>query len=347
MLFLFGLTNAGVQLNGIGALTVTVVAALMVGKTLGIGLSTLFAVKVMKIPLPKGMGMREIWLLGFIASIGLTVALFVAGQAFRTDNVLMAEAKMGALLSVAAGIVSIALAKTFPDAFITKTVGDANDGDAEDEVYEEDEDDDDEELDDVIVHSMINVLHDMRRNVNSIEERTGVNRKGLIKRYNHAKKRIIASKLKQQRADERALKTANKVRRVDEMFWCASVWYTLPCDTAFGTRAFGTHTHLPPPLPLRTNCLSSTDLIACQVDQEYPFPHVYPGADIVAVPVGELRKGWHHRHDGRVTDTHGHPGRRAPVVSHDGCYWSCRLGAERPSHCQPQQKHHRPGGRRP
>ena len=158
--------------------------------------------------------MREIWLLGFIASIGLTVALFVAGQAFRTDSVLMAEAKMGALLSVAAGIVSIALAKTFPHVFITKSAGGAQEEDTNSEEYEEDEDDDDEELDDVIVHSMINVLHDMRRNVNSIEERTGVNRKGLIKRYNHAKKRIIEGKMKKQRADERALKNANKVRGV-------------------------------------------------------------------------------------------------------------------------------------
>jgi NhaA family Na+:H+ antiporter len=151
VLFLFGLTNAGVQLNGIGALTLTIMASLVVGKTLGIGLFTLFAVKVLGIPLPRGMAMTDVWLLGFIAAIGLTVALFVAGEAFRNQDQLRAEAKMGALLSVFVGFVAVVIGKTCGGTLITKLgSGAGEDGEGEEEGRissdEEDDDDDDEEL---------------------------------------------------------------------------------------------------------------------------------------------------------------------------------------------------------
>ena len=151
VLFLFGLTNAGVQLNGIGALTLTIMASLVVGKTLGIGLFTLFAVKVLGIPLPRGMAMTDVWLLGFIAAIGLTVALFVAGEAFRNQDQLRAEAKMGALLSVFVGFVAVVIGKTCGGTLITKLgSGAGEDGVGEEEGRissdEEDDDDDDEEL---------------------------------------------------------------------------------------------------------------------------------------------------------------------------------------------------------
>jgi len=120
VLFLFGLTNAGVQLNGVGPLTLSIMAALVLGKTLGIGFFTLFAVKVLNIPLPHGMSMNDVWLLGFIAAIGLTVALFVAGEAFKDQPGLMAEAKMGALLSVLVGVVAVGIGKTCGDSCITK-----------------------------------------------------------------------------------------------------------------------------------------------------------------------------------------------------------------------------------
>ena len=196
VLFLFGLTNAGVQLNGIGQLTISIMAALVVGKTLGIGFFTLFAVKVLNIPLPKGMKMGDVWLLGFIAAIGLTVALFVAGEAFRESPQLMAEAKMGALLSVVVGIVAVFISKTPCGGRCISQVGsggsasesaDLNLGDVEEEP---DEEDDDEELDDVIVRSMTSTLTSMKRNVKKVEQTTGVDHKKLMKRYNHARKRM-------------------------------------------------------------------------------------------------------------------------------------------------------------
>jgi len=49
-------------------------------------------------PLPEKVGKKELFLVGMIAGIGLTVALLAAGTVF-TDISLEGSAKMGALLS--------------------------------------------------------------------------------------------------------------------------------------------------------------------------------------------------------------------------------------------------------
>ncbi len=51
-------------------------------------------------------------MVGFIASMGLTVALFVAGEAF-TNPELQSQAKMGALLSGLVGPIAIMIDKYF------------------------------------------------------------------------------------------------------------------------------------------------------------------------------------------------------------------------------------------
>lgn len=105
-LFLFGLSNAGVEFSGIGTATWLVFIALLVGKTVGIFGLGFLAIKL-GFPLPSGMGKKELFLAGVIAALGLTVALFVAGAAF-TDPAIQGAAKMGALFS--AGVAAIALA---------------------------------------------------------------------------------------------------------------------------------------------------------------------------------------------------------------------------------------------
>ena len=161
------MTNAGVKLDGVGPLTLTIMLSLVVGKTAGIGLFTLFAVKVVGIPLPRGMAMADVWLLGFIAAIGLTVALFVAGEAFRNSPSLQAEAKMGALLSVLVGVVAVAIGKTCGPKCITPIGGGVRTkGQVEGKFSDSDDDSDDaddEELDDIIVRSMTSTLSSMKR----------------------------------------------------------------------------------------------------------------------------------------------------------------------------------------
>lgn len=109
-LFFFGIANAGVEFSGIGAMTWIILGSLVIGKTIGIGLLALLA-KKLGFPLPANMGLREVFMAGFVAALGLTVALFVAGAAFPTTLDLQGQAKMGALFSGLVGIVAIVLGR--------------------------------------------------------------------------------------------------------------------------------------------------------------------------------------------------------------------------------------------
>ncbi len=108
----FGLVNAGVPLESVGAATVLVLAGLMVGKPVGI---TLFSIlgRGCGLALPQGMKVRDVVVVGAAASIGFTVALFVTGVAFAAED--MAEAReaasMGALLSFGGMILTVVVAR--------------------------------------------------------------------------------------------------------------------------------------------------------------------------------------------------------------------------------------------
>jgi NhaA family Na+:H+ antiporter len=96
-LFFFAFANAGVEFAHIGTITWIILAALIVGKTLGVTLLSALGMRL-GFPLPVGMDMKTLATAGLIAGLGLTVALFVAGQAY-TQETMRAEAKMGALFS--------------------------------------------------------------------------------------------------------------------------------------------------------------------------------------------------------------------------------------------------------
>ena len=106
VLFLFGLANAGVEFSAIGAATWLVMIGLVVGKPLGISLFGRFAARTLGLGLPAGMTERDLFVVGCVAAIGFTVALFVAGVAFPQGPVQDA-AKMGALFSFFASLIAI------------------------------------------------------------------------------------------------------------------------------------------------------------------------------------------------------------------------------------------------
>lgn len=108
-LFLFGLANAGVALTTVGPVTWIVLAALALGKTAGIFGFGMLAQRL-GYPLPAHVRAKELALVGLVAGIGLTVALFVAGEAF-TDATVQGAAKMGALLSALCAIAAIAIGR--------------------------------------------------------------------------------------------------------------------------------------------------------------------------------------------------------------------------------------------
>lgn len=109
-LFFFAFANSGVELAGLGPMTVAILFALVVGKTVGVLFFGALAVKL-GFPLPTGMSYKDLAMAGFIAALGLTVALFVAGAAFSSDPLLLGQAKMGALLSGLVGVVAVLIAK--------------------------------------------------------------------------------------------------------------------------------------------------------------------------------------------------------------------------------------------
>lgn len=107
ILFAFGLLNAGVEFGAISDPTWLVLLGLVIGKPMGIFLFGWLAARVLRLGLPEGMALRDLFVLGCVAAIGFTVALFVASVAFPAGPVQDA-AKMGALFSLGGSVISIA-----------------------------------------------------------------------------------------------------------------------------------------------------------------------------------------------------------------------------------------------
>ncbi len=108
-LFMFSLSNAGVQFSNMGAVTWLVFVSLLAGKTIGIFGFGWFASRL-GFGLPRGMKLVDLLTAGMIAGTGFTVALFVAGEAFTDPNI-RGAAKMGAIFSLAAASLALVLAK--------------------------------------------------------------------------------------------------------------------------------------------------------------------------------------------------------------------------------------------
>jgi NhaA family Na+:H+ antiporter len=109
ILGVFALANAGVPLAGVGPATGLVLTALLVGKLVGISAAVGLGTRL-GLTLPEGLAAREVVVLALTAGVGFTVALFVSTVAFPAGQVL-AEAKMGALLSVVAAPLAIVAAR--------------------------------------------------------------------------------------------------------------------------------------------------------------------------------------------------------------------------------------------
>jgi len=111
-LFFFTLANAGVDLSkGGGPLTVAVLLALVAGKLIGVVSLVYIANKTHCAPLNSKVRNGHVVMVASMASIGLTVALFVAGEAFKKTPALEGEAKFGALLSGLMGFVCVGVSR--------------------------------------------------------------------------------------------------------------------------------------------------------------------------------------------------------------------------------------------
>jgi NhaA family Na+:H+ antiporter len=109
ILGLFGLVNAGVALTSISVGTWLVLIGLLAGKPLGICLFCLIG-RLSGLRLPTQMKWKDIVVIGFAASIGFTVALFVSTVAFGSGGNLD-TVKMGSLFSFSGILLTIAVAR--------------------------------------------------------------------------------------------------------------------------------------------------------------------------------------------------------------------------------------------
>ncbi len=109
ILLAFGFVNAGVPLTSVGPVTWVVAGSLIVGKPIGIVLTTAVA-GLFGFRRSKDLDYPALVTLGITAGIGFTVALFFTTASFPPGAVLD-EAKMGALLSFGAAFIAIAVGK--------------------------------------------------------------------------------------------------------------------------------------------------------------------------------------------------------------------------------------------
>jgi Na+:H+ antiporter, NhaA family len=108
VLFLFALVNAGVMMRGFGTGTKAVAIAALAGKPIGM-LAAIGAAAACGLHLPRRVGWRELIVVALTSSIAFTSALFFATAAIPVGPVL-AELKVGALLTIAGALVAVAAA---------------------------------------------------------------------------------------------------------------------------------------------------------------------------------------------------------------------------------------------
>ena len=108
---LFALFNAGVVLNletlSAGPVTVMlgIVLGLVLGKQIGVMGFSWLAVRTGHAELPPGVTWKQMWAASCLAGVGFTMSLFISGLAFKNQEALDSQAKLGVLLaSVIAGI---------------------------------------------------------------------------------------------------------------------------------------------------------------------------------------------------------------------------------------------------
>ncbi|BFH76182.1 Na+/H+ antiporter NhaA [Thermus thermophilus] len=113
---IFAFFNAGVALGGlqVGPVAWGVALGLLLGKPLGVLGFSWLALRLGLGTLPEGVGLKSILGVGFLAGIGFTMALFIAGLAFTEG--MLDQAKVGVLASSSvAGAIGYALVRASLD----------------------------------------------------------------------------------------------------------------------------------------------------------------------------------------------------------------------------------------
>lgn len=114
---IFAFCNAGIELSGdilsqlLSPVSLGIIAGLLIGKVAGVvGISSLI-MKTTGLTLPSGMNKMHLWGVGFLAAVGFTMSLFIAGLAFK-DELFINQSKLGVLVaSILASLIGFLLLK--------------------------------------------------------------------------------------------------------------------------------------------------------------------------------------------------------------------------------------------
>ena len=190
---LFVLCAAGVAVTVAGPFTAIIYLSSTIGKTLGIG-GVGWLLARYGFPPPPGMTTGSLFLVGYLASVGLTVAIFMCGAAFPHAGVeaqIQAEAKLGVLLVFVNAIIGVCIGRAGCGTVLPpETQEPSIDADADDaqgmfqreSLSSSDDDDDDEFLEHVFAIDFVDQLRTIQGHVRDVEEETGLRRKTLRQR---------------------------------------------------------------------------------------------------------------------------------------------------------------------
>jgi NhaA family Na+:H+ antiporter len=111
---LFALANAGVEIRFdqslLSMVSIGVVLGLVFGKAIGITFFAWLAVRLRLADMPRNVSLRELFSASWLAGIGFTMSLFIAGNAFRGNIELLDQSKSGILVgSLLAGLIGFGL----------------------------------------------------------------------------------------------------------------------------------------------------------------------------------------------------------------------------------------------
>ena len=111
---LFALANAGVEIRFdqslLSMVSIGVVLGLVFGKAIGITFFAWLAVRLRLADMPRNVSLRELFSASWLAGIGFTMSLFIAGNAFRGNLELLDQSKSGILVgSLLAGLIGFGL----------------------------------------------------------------------------------------------------------------------------------------------------------------------------------------------------------------------------------------------
>lgn len=110
VLFFFGLTRGGIDLGAFAPTTLVLLAALWIGKPLGLLAGLMLAMRVLGASLPAALRRRELGLIALVAGMGFTVPALSLESALP-GGVMTEAARLGLALSLLAGPLAIALGR--------------------------------------------------------------------------------------------------------------------------------------------------------------------------------------------------------------------------------------------